>query len=100
MCLETNTVKRVIDVWHGCITTRDGALQLLLLVDYLFDWARDRYREDVIGALRIVARGESDAASGGYQDTDIFSTAPLDNIHQPSQVTEDDSNLSNDISAQ
>jgi hypothetical protein len=100
MSLVTNTAKRVIDVWHGCITSRDGALQLLLLVDYLFDWARDRYREDIIGALRIVGRGESDAASGVYQDTDIFSTVPLDNMHRPSQVTEDDRNLSNYISAQ
>ncbi|KAI0449454.1 hypothetical protein F5B21DRAFT_509141 [Xylaria acuta] len=98
-CIGT-TVYRVIDVWHGCITSRDGALQLLLLVDYLFDWARDRYREDIIGALRIVARGESDTASGVYQDTDIFSTVPLDNMHLPSQVTEDDGNLSNYISAQ
>ncbi|KAL7786380.1 hypothetical protein V8C37DRAFT_405356 [Trichoderma ceciliae] len=90
----------VIDVWHGCITSRDGALQLLLLVDYLFDWARDKYREDIIGALRTVARGESDAASGVYPDTDIFSTVPLDKIHQPTQVTEDDSHLSSYISAQ
>jgi hypothetical protein len=100
MCLETKTVKRIIDVWNGCITSRDGALQLLLIVDYIFDWARDRYREDIIRALRIVARGESDTGSGVYQDTDIFSTLPLDSIHQPSQVTEDDSNLSSYISAQ
>lgn len=100
MCLETKTVKRIIDVWHGCIASRDGALQLLLIVDYIFDWARDRYREDIIRALRIVARGESDAGSGVYQDTDIFSTLPLDSIHQPSQVTEDDSNLSSYISTQ
>ncbi|KAK0743081.1 hypothetical protein B0T18DRAFT_330457 [Schizothecium vesticola] len=94
------TVYRVVDVWHGCITTRDGALQLLLLVDYLFDWARDRYREDIIGALRIVAHGESDAASGVYQDTDIFSTVPLHSIHRPSQVTEADGNIGSYISAQ
>lgn len=100
MCLETKTVKRVINIWHGCITSRDGALQLLLIVDYLFDWARDRYGEDILGALRMVARGESDAASGVYQDTDIFSTLPLDSIHRPSQVTEDDSNLNSYISAQ
>ncbi|KAM0452045.1 hypothetical protein ACHAPV_009669 [Trichoderma viride] len=94
------TVYRIIDVWHGCTTSRDGALQLLLLVDYLFDWARDRYREDIIGALRTVARGESDAASGVYPDTDIFSTVPLDRIRQSTQVAEDDSNLSSYISAQ
>lgn len=98
--LVTNILKRIIDVWHGCITTHDGALQLLLLVDYLFDWARDKYREDIIGALRTVARGEIDAASTIYPDTDIFSTLPLDRIHQATQVTEDDGNLSSYISAQ
>ncbi|KAL7917303.1 hypothetical protein ACQKWADRAFT_317430 [Trichoderma austrokoningii] len=94
------TVYRVIDVWHGCITSRDGALQLLLLVDYLFDWARDKYREEIIGALRMIARGESDATSGIYPDTDIFSTVPLDGVHQTTQVTGDDGNLSSYISAQ
>lgn len=87
-------------MWHGCITSRDGALQLLLLVDYLFDWARDKYREDTVGALRTVARGESDAASIIYPDTDIFSTVPLDRLHQSTQVTNDDGNLSSYISAQ
>ncbi|KAK0612267.1 hypothetical protein B0T14DRAFT_531878 [Immersiella caudata] len=97
------TVTRVIDVWHGCISTRDGALQLLLLVDYLFDWARDKYREDIIQALRIVAHGDSDAVSGIYQDTDIFSTNPLSvsgSILRPSQVTETDGNLASYIPAQ
>jgi len=97
---ETDIVKRVIDVWHGCITTRNGALQLLLLVDYIFDWARDRYREDIIRALRTVTHGESDTISAVYQDTDIFSTVPLDNTLRPSQVTEEHSDLSSYISAQ
>ncbi|KAJ9130775.1 hypothetical protein NKR23_g12027 [Pleurostoma richardsiae] len=68
----------IIDVWQGSIVTRDGALQLLLLVDYVFDWARDVYREDIIRKLRLLASGDNDAASILYTDTDIFSTRQVD----------------------
>lgn len=53
----------IVDVWRGSILTLDGALQLLLLVDYVFDWARDIYREDIIRSLRILASGDNDTAS-------------------------------------
>lgn len=52
----------------------DGSLQLLLLVDYIFDWARDNYRPDIIRLLRGLATGENDAASIIYADTDVYST--------------------------
>ncbi|CAM1508637.1 Fc.00g054850.m01.CDS01 [Cosmosporella sp. VM-42] len=65
---------RVVDVWSGSIATLDGAIQLLLLVDYIFDWARDIYREDVIRHLRAIASGENDAATVTCSDTDVFST--------------------------
>lgn len=54
--------------------TLNGALQLLLLVDYVFDWARDVYRPGIINHLRSLATGENDAASILYADTDIYST--------------------------
>ncbi|SPO03228.1 uncharacterized protein DNG_05910 [Cephalotrichum gorgonifer] len=68
-----NMVYRIVDVWRGSLSTYDGAIQLLLLVDYVFDWARDVYRENVLKALRILASGENDAASTAYSDTNIFS---------------------------
>ncbi|KAI1368239.1 hypothetical protein F5Y08DRAFT_355490 [Xylaria arbuscula] len=89
---------RVIDVWRGCITTRDAALQLLLLVDYIFDWARDIYREDVIRALRVVVHGANDTMSEIFSDTAILSTRPLES-HNISQ-TEEDCDYSSYISAQ
>ena len=49
-------------MWQRSICTLDGALQLLLLVDYIFDWARDIYRKDIIRELRILASGDNDAA--------------------------------------
>ncbi len=74
---DANYEKRIVDVWRGSILSRDGALQLLLLVDYVFDWARDKYRNDIIAELRVLASGENDAASTLYTDSDIYSTLPL-----------------------
>lgn len=42
-------------------------------MDYIFDWARDIYREAVIRSLRRLA--VTDSRSLAYQDSDIFSTA-------------------------
>lgn len=63
----------MVVVWRGSILTEDGALQLLLLVDYIYDWARDNYREDIIRLLRIFASGKNETP-GIYADTDIYST--------------------------
>ena len=75
-------MQRVVNIWSGSITTRNGALQLLLLVDYVFDWARDIYREDIIKELRTLATGNNDAATVLHTDTDIFSTHPVDTFDQ------------------
>ncbi|KAI0410430.1 hypothetical protein F5X98DRAFT_110561 [Xylaria grammica] len=72
--ISVRTCYRVLELWRGSIDTRDGALQLLLLVDHVFAWARDIYREDIIHELRVLASGENDAASSRYSDMDIFST--------------------------
>lgn len=47
---------------------------MLLIVDYLFDWARDIYRDDVIKELRVLASGDNDAASSANYDSEIYST--------------------------
>lgn len=66
--------KRIVDVWRGSILTRDGALQLLLLIGYIFDWARDAYRVNIIRELRVLASGSNDSASTVFADSDIYST--------------------------
>jgi hypothetical protein len=78
--------QQIVDLWRGSITSKDGALQLLLIVDYVFEWARDIYREDILNKLRIVASGQNDCASMIHPDTDIFST--LTSIH-PTMSDED-----------
>lgn len=74
-----------MELWRGSISTRNGALQLLLLVDYVFDWARDVYRDYIIQELRTLASGENDAASIVYSDTDIYSTRQLEYSGVPDQ---------------
>ena len=65
-------MQKVVDVWSGSIQTYDGALQLLLLVDYVFDWARDSYRLDILQELKTIASGDNDAASSAYySDPDV-----------------------------
>lgn len=78
--------QQIFDLWGGSITSKNGALQLLLIVDYVFEWARDIYREDILNKLRIVASGQNDCASIIHPDTDIFST--LTSMH-PSMSDED-----------
>ncbi|KAL2824857.1 hypothetical protein BDW59DRAFT_146802 [Aspergillus cavernicola] len=43
---------RIIDLWHGSILRHDSALQLLLVIDLLCDWARDIFMERIMSCLR------------------------------------------------
>lgn len=58
----------------------------MLLVDYIVDWARDIYRENIIRSLRSLASGDNDAASNLHTDTDIFSTWEVDHF-DPSKIS-------------
>lgn len=46
-----NILKMVVDLWTGNIRWIDDALQLLLIIDYIFDWARDIYRHSIMREL-------------------------------------------------
>ncbi|KAL6229951.1 hypothetical protein BDW75DRAFT_83468 [Aspergillus navahoensis] len=59
----------IVDLWQGNICRQSSALQLLLIVDYIFDWARDAYRPCIIRELSILAAREMQPF-----DPDIFST--------------------------
>lgn len=50
-------------MWQGRLDTEDGALQLLLLVDYIFDWARDLYRFGIRHLLKLLSNNFDDNAS-------------------------------------
>src|SRR5258706_6402627 len=45
------TKQQIFDLWHGTVLFPEGALQLLLIIDYLCDWACEVYRMSVIRCL-------------------------------------------------
>jgi hypothetical protein len=50
-------------LWEGDIRKKDGSIQLLLIVDYICDWARSVHREAIIRELYELAQLSSDAPS-------------------------------------
>ncbi|KAF5599882.1 hypothetical protein FPANT_2987 [Fusarium pseudoanthophilum] len=61
---------RVVRLWKGSLDSLDDTLQLLLIMDYIADWARDIYREGIASSLQKLA--VSDSASLAH-DEDIYS---------------------------
>ncbi|KAJ3533995.1 hypothetical protein NM208_g7734 [Fusarium decemcellulare] len=62
----------VTRLWSGAVDSVDASVQLLLIIDYICDWARDIYRESVINSLRALIAGDSRSLA---YDSDIFSLA-------------------------
>ncbi|KAF4184210.1 hypothetical protein CNMCM7927_008210 [Aspergillus lentulus] len=50
-CIVDGTRYRIIDLWHGCMLSLDDALQMLLIVDHICDWARDVFRPNILRCL-------------------------------------------------
>ncbi|KAG4272969.1 hypothetical protein FPRO04_10049 [Fusarium proliferatum] len=66
------TSYRVVRLWSGGVDSLDSALQLLLIVDYIADWARDIYREGIARSLLKLASHDTQSL---VRDADIFSLA-------------------------
>lgn len=58
-------------LWSGCITGRDEALQLILIVDHIVDWARDVFRPNITRKLRSLTCG--DFSDQTTIDSDVMS---------------------------
>ncbi|CZR58787.1 uncharacterized protein PAC_08679 [Phialocephala subalpina] len=54
---------QIRDLWNGRISSPDGALQVLLIMDYIFDWARDIYRPSILHCLGVMSHGLNDTMS-------------------------------------
>ncbi|KAM0342884.1 hypothetical protein ACHAPU_009088 [Fusarium lateritium] len=63
---------RVVRLWTGSIDSQDCALQLLLILDYIVDWARDAYREGIVSSLQKISSSDTRSLA---RDDDIFSLA-------------------------
>ncbi|KIW09895.1 hypothetical protein PV08_11996 [Exophiala spinifera] len=50
-CLMHEGRYQIIDLWMGRTTSLDGALQLLLIIDSICEWARDVFRFEISSCL-------------------------------------------------
>ena len=66
-------IQDIVQLWDGSIMSKDSALQLLLIVDYIFDWARDIYRPSILRQLKSLASGEVYDQISLADDSDIMS---------------------------
>jgi hypothetical protein len=66
-------IQDIVQLWDGAIMSKDSALQLLLIVDYIFDWARDIYRPSILRQLKSLASGEAYDQISLANDSDIMS---------------------------
>lgn len=57
-------------MWTGQISSPEGSLQLLLIIDYIFDWGRDKYRETILNELRTLTKRN---VSSLADDTEVLS---------------------------
>ena len=55
------------------MTFKDNALQLILIVDYIMDWARDVYRPSILRQLKSIGTGKAYDEVSLATDSDIFS---------------------------
>ncbi|EER25114.1 hypothetical protein CPC735_017160 [Coccidioides posadasii C735 delta SOWgp] len=69
-CYLDGDKTRVIDLWHGTILRHDCALQLLLIIDFIWDWARNVYRREIFRCLGIGNRVNQ--FTGSSIENDIF----------------------------
>ena len=66
--------------------SKDGALQLLLILDHIFDWARDIYRLAILRHLRFLCAADPNDAISMTHDSDVFSMKYPVNGNTPSST--------------
>ncbi|KAH7083964.1 hypothetical protein FB567DRAFT_530338 [Paraphoma chrysanthemicola] len=70
---------KIYDLWEGTMQRQDDALQLLLIVDYIWSWARDVYRPSVRKAVQqsfLSGRDMSPASTDRFRQSLSLSSAP------------------------
>jgi hypothetical protein len=95
MKLRANVVlQRIYDLWQRTIQSQDGALQLLLIVEYIWSWARDVYRpaiKTLIEKSMIGDRDLSPASTAQFRRSHSLSSATsLQPSSQDKDATEED----------
>lgn len=72
--LGTNSTQDIFLLWDGSLMFNDNALQLVLIVDYIVDWARDIYRPSLLRQLISLSTGQEYNLISEVCDSDIYST--------------------------
>ena len=68
--LAAELAKQIYDLWMGRLVSKQGALQLLLIVDYITEWARETYRFDILCCLA----GGRDRVLGADNMSDTYAS--------------------------
>ncbi|KAF2691377.1 hypothetical protein K458DRAFT_324704 [Lentithecium fluviatile CBS 122367] len=63
----------VSHIWEGSINNHDEALQLILIIDFIVDWARDVYRPSILMQLKALGTADTSRTMSFSLDTDIYS---------------------------
>ncbi|KAH7086507.1 hypothetical protein FB567DRAFT_72542 [Paraphoma chrysanthemicola] len=63
----------VSHLWEGSINNHDEALQLILIIDFIVDWARDVYRPSILLQLKALGTADTSRTLSFSLDTDIQS---------------------------
>ncbi|KAF2177247.1 hypothetical protein K469DRAFT_809553 [Zopfia rhizophila CBS 207.26] len=75
-CYVTNGEPKSFEIvllWNGSLLSRDDSLQLVLILDYIFDWARDVYRPSILLQLKSIASGKAYDEVSFFEDSDVQS---------------------------
>lgn len=48
---KLTTGQRIFDLWHGTVLFHEGAYQLILLIEYICDWACEIFRTSILNCL-------------------------------------------------
>ncbi|KAF9888240.1 hypothetical protein FE257_008809 [Aspergillus nanangensis] len=80
-CTPEDRKTKVIQLWHGTILRHDCALQLYLIIDFIYDWAVEVYREEILHCLspgQVTALGDDRSAEGTIQQVNelYYNNAP------------------------
>ncbi|KAF2095704.1 hypothetical protein NA57DRAFT_79416 [Rhizodiscina lignyota] len=54
---ESPNSYEIVQLWSGSLMEKDDSLQLLLIIDYIADWARDVYRPGILRQLKSFTTG-------------------------------------------
>ncbi|PMD63792.1 uncharacterized protein K444DRAFT_584149, partial [Hyaloscypha bicolor E] len=76
VCDTANLYQEIVTLWTGQLNDVESALQFLLIIDYIFDWARDIYKPSLISQLNMLASEPSE--NHGHIHDDLSSRIDTD----------------------